>query len=134
MDYGSFSRLTDALYERDRLIKCNWDWEDALELEETENHYEKMDKLPKFVHQYSYICTVPQSYQVHKGREYRGSFKNKCDAYAFAEEIGGRVVPVRRRYRVQKSINGKPRYFGQYDTLEDAQKVRDKLIENGWKE
>lgn len=134
VDYGSFSRLTDALYERDRLIKCNWDWEASLELEETENLYEKMSRLPPFIHEYSYIHEVSQSYQVHKGREYCGTFNNKADAYAYARMIGGRVIPTHKRYRIQKSIDGKSRYFGQFKTLEEAQEVRDRLIENGWKE
>ena len=133
VDYGSFTRLTDALYERDRLIKCNWDWEDALELEETDNPYEKMD-LPEFIHKYTYISVIPQSYQVHRNRKYQGSFRNKTDAYEYANELGGNVVSVRMRYRVQKSIDGKSKYFGQYDTLEQAQKVRDELIKKGWKQ
>lgn len=133
MDYGSFSTLPDALYERDRLIKCDWNWEDALELEETENPYEKM-KLPRFVHEYSYITVDSQSYRVFKDKEYRGTFNNKTDAYAYAEQIGGKVVTVNKKYRVQKSIDGKPRYFGQFKTLEEAKKVRDELMKNGWKQ
>ena len=37
------------------------------------------------------------------------------------------------RYRVRKSVGGKLIYFGYYDTVNDAIRVRDKLVEIGWK-
>lgn len=37
------------------------------------------------------------------------------------------------RYRVRKSVGGKLIYFGYYDTVNDAIRVRDKLVEVGWK-
>lgn len=130
--YGTYRRLEDALYERDRLIECDWDWEDSLELPEKDNPYLKM-KLPRFVHEYSYIYHVAQTYRVFKGAEYKGTFNTKTDAYAYAEEIGGRVATTNKRYRVAKRVNGKSVYFGQYATLEEAIKRRDELMENGWK-
>lgn len=36
------------------------------------------------------------------------------------------------KYSIRKHINGKMRYFGNYDNINDAIKVRDYLIENGW--
>lgn len=130
--FGTYSKLTDALYERDRLIKVDWDWDDLMALEETENFYEQMD-LPYFVHEYSYIRRIPLCYKVFIKTEFKGRFRNKKDAVKFAEEIGGRIVEVRKKYRIEKKINGKSVYFGQYKSLEDAQKRRDELIENGWK-
>lgn len=130
--WGTYSKLTDALYERDRLIESDWNWDDYLQMEETENFYEKM-QLPKFVHDTMYIFFSPQKYKVYLKRQYKGTFKNKKDAYAFAEKIGGRVVNIHTKYKVQKSINGKVKYFGQYPTLEKAKEERDKLIKNGWK-
>lgn len=35
-------------------------------------------------------------------------------------------------YHLRKAINGKMRWGGSYDTIEDAQKVRDFLNEHGW--
>ena len=37
-----------------------------------------------------------------------------------------------KRYIIRKYVNGKMRSFGGYDTLEDAVKMRDYLMENGW--
>lgn len=36
------------------------------------------------------------------------------------------------KYAIRKHINGKMRYFGYYDNIEDAIKVRNYLYENGW--
>lgn len=129
--FGTYTKLTDALFERDRLVRADWDWDKMVLLEETPNHYEKM-MLPRFNRDTMYIQFSPQKYKVYLKREYRGTFKNKGDAEAYAEEIGGRVVNINTRYKVQKSINGETKYFGTYDTLEEAKKRRDELIENGW--
>ena len=131
--YGTYRKLTDALYERDRLIKADWNWDDALQLEETTNFYEKM-KLPKFVHKMTFIHKTAMSYEVYIKDTYMCRFNNKTDAYAYANEVGGRVKAKNPRYRVQKSINGKQHYFGQYRTLKEAQKRRNQLIRNGWKD
>lgn len=131
--FGTYFRLSDALYERDQLIKADWDWDNLSNLPETENLYEKM-MLPAFTHEYSYIYETPQGYKVFKDREYHGKFKSKRRAYDYAEQIGGKVVPVNKRFLVQKSIDGKQRHFGCFKTFEEAKKRRDKLIENGWNE
>ena len=39
----------------------------------------------------------------------------------------------RGRYIVSKVIDGELKYFGTYDTIEEALKVRDKLLVNNWK-
>lgn len=129
--FGTYRKLTDALYERDRLIESDWNWDDMLQLEERDNPYEHM-KLPKFVHKYSYIAKVSSSYMVFDGRTYKGVFNNKKDAYKCAEQFNGKVVKSNERYRVQKSIDGKTKYFGYYGTEEEAIKRRDELIEKGW--
>ena len=88
--FGSYRKLTDALYERDRLIKADWNWDDVLQLEETPNHYENME-LPKFVHEMSYIHRSATSFEVYLDGKFKGRFNTKRDAYAFADEIGGEV-------------------------------------------
>lgn len=130
--YGNYRKLTDALYERDRLIKSDWNWDDALQLEETENYYEKM-KLPKFIHPKTYIHVVYDLYLVYVDEDMKGRFRTMSDAFEFAKEVDGIVYKTNPRYRIQKTINGKQKSFGNYKTLEEAQKHRDKLIKRGWK-
>ena len=130
--WGSYRRLSDALYERDRFMQCNWVWDDVLELEDTENKYEHMD-LPPFQRDYSYVYEIPCHYRVFKGGEYLGYFTEKTDADEYAEEVGGRVICTDVRFRIQKSINGKTIRFGCFDNIEDALERRDELIKNEWK-
>lgn len=129
--FGTYYRLSDALYERDQLIKADWDWDNLSELPEEENFYESM-MLPKFTHEYSYIYEVPQAYKVFRGKEYHGKFKSKAKAYDYAKQIHGRVVPVQKRYLIQKSINGKQVHFGSFKSFEEAKIRRDELSKNGW--
>lgn len=129
--FGTYSKLSDALYERDRLVKVDWDWDDLMALEETHNFYEDM-VLPPFHHKMSHIHKCPLVYEVWVNKTYRGRFNNKSDATAFAKEIGGAIRPKKPRYRVQKSIDGKMKYFGQYRTLNEAIRRRNELEENGW--
>ena len=42
------------------------------------------------------------------------------------------IYRVNDYYRVSKSINGKLKNFGHYNTLEEAISVRDQLIKNNW--
>jgi len=131
-NYGTYRKLTDALYERDRLIKTDWDIVLSAEIEETENFYEKM-QLPKFLHSHDFIYVVHNTFLVYKDDELRGRFNTKTDAYAYADEIDGEVCPTNPRYRIQKSINGKQKSFGQYGSLEEAQRQRDRLIKRKWR-
>lgn len=131
--FGTYSKLTDALYERDRLIKSDWDWEDSLELEETENLYEMMN-LPKFDRDYAYVYRRVQTYKIFKDGNYLCSFNNKHHAYDYAEFIGGEIVESNISYRVQKRIDGIQKYFGEFKTLEEAKRRRDELMLRGWKD
>lgn len=36
------------------------------------------------------------------------------------------------KYTISKSVNGKNVYFGSYESLDEAMRIRDQLIENGW--
>ena len=131
--FGTYNKLSDALYERDQLIKADWDWSRLSELPETTNFYRKM-RLPPFTHESSYIYETTLAYKVFLNGEYYGQFNTKKVAYDYAKEIGGNVVPVHKRFLVQKRINGRSQHFGTYKTFEEAKKRRDELIECGWEE
>lgn len=44
------------------------------------------------------------------------------------------ITHIPERWRVQKRINGKVKTFGQYESLEKAQEVRDYWISRNWSE
>lgn len=130
-NFGSYTKLSDALYERDRLIQANWDWDALMELPETENYYERMN-LPKFIHEYSYIYRVANTYMIYKDGEYFCSFNTKRDAYGYAMMIGGEVIEGNHLFHVRKRVDGKYKHFGSFTTLEEAVKRRDELLKKGW--
>ena len=44
------------------------------------------------------------------------------------------IYPSGKHYKIRKRINGVFKYLGSFKTLEDARKVRDKLVDFGWDE
>lgn len=78
-----------------------------------------------------------------------GSFDNLEDARKFRDELildnwgkynikptrgyGKYIAKVGDKYRVQKTINGKPIVFGLYETLEEATLARDEFEAENWK-
>lgn len=132
--YGGFNTLPEALYERDKLIKCGWDWENYVEAPETLNNYIHME-LPPFSHEAKFITHEKEKWMVYgKGRKYKyyGQYDSKEKANEIAEKYNGRLIHRKSRYRVQRHINGEPIIFGYFDNLEDAINKRNELILTGW--
>lgn len=50
------------------------------------------------------------------------------------EEVMQYIEKRGKNYYIKKKILSKTYFFGIYSTLEDAQRVRDKLILSGWKQ
>lgn len=107
-DYGEFKKLSDALYERDALFYCNFDY-DLLVESDLENKYENM-KLPPF----------PEKRP--KGR-IKGSKINK-------EEREGKIHfdHKKREFFVQKGET----IFGYYKSMTEAYYYKKKLMDNNW--
>lgn len=132
--YGRYNSLEDALYERDRLIAVDWDWDKSLELPEYPNNYIHID-LPPFVHQPNYISVDAEHWVVRdkgKSQKYRGRFDNLEDAKKMALIYNANISHRTKGYRVQRRINGRTRYFGRYQTLEEAEERVRELEKQGW--
>ena len=133
--YGSFRRVEDALYERDRLMAVDWDWDLAMELPETMNGYIHID-LPPFNHQPSYITVDKEHWLVRsKGKEqrYYGRYSTYEEARKVAMIYSANISHKKKAFRVQKRINGKTKYFGRYATMEEAEERVKELEANGWR-
>lgn len=109
-DYGEFKKLSDALYERDALFYCNFDY-DLLVESDLENKYENMD-LPPF----------PEKRP--KGR-IKGIKVNK-------EEREGEILfdHKKREFYVKKGDT----IFGYYKTMTEAYYYKKTLMDNNWDE
>lgn len=134
--YGTYNTLADALYERDRLIRVDWDVDKWCELPDTINGYIHID-LPPFEHtNASYIALDKEHWEVRgKGSGYRyyGTYYDEDEAKYVAMVYDGRIVHYTDKYRVQRKIDGKTVYFGKYNTIEEARARVEELNENGWK-
>ena len=108
-DYGEFSKLSDALYERDCLFYCKFDYDLLVECD-LPNKYENMD-LPPF----------PESRP--RGR-IEGNLK-------FKKDLEGEIV-FNHKERKFCVIRGEEN-FGQYDTMVEAyfvKKIREDIFLN----
>lgn len=100
--WGTYSKLEDALHDRDLLANANWDIGEVLASDEKDNKYYEMD-LPDF-----------------------DSTKNE-NKYITVQKIRDKEYFI-----VQKTIGGEQKRFGYYKTFDEAKKIRDELIKNNW--
>jgi len=107
-DYGEFKKLSDALYERDALFFCNFDYDLLVECD-LENKYEHME-LPPF----------PEKRP--KGR-IKGMHVNK-------KEREGEILFNHkiRKFYIQRGEE----IIGQYDTMTEAFYYKKILMDNDW--
>lgn len=133
-DYGTYENLAEALYDRDRLINVGWDWDKFCEMEETINGYIHI-QLPPFAHESSYITIDSECWVVRnkgKDQKYRGTYYSEEEAKKVAMIYDANIAHKKKRYRVQRRINGKTKYFGRYKTYEEAQRRVEELEECDW--
>ncbi|MBQ2831690.1 zinc ribbon domain-containing protein [Methanobrevibacter sp.] len=107
-DYGEFSKLSDALYERDALFFCNFDYDLLVECD-LENKYENME-LPPF----------PEKRP--KGR-IKGTKINK-------KEREGEILfnHKKRKFYIKRMED----VIGYYDTMTEAFYYKKLLMDNDW--
>lgn len=106
-DYGEFNKLSDALYERDCLVYCNFDYDLLVECD-LENKYENME-LPPF----------PE-------KRPRGKIKNIIDK----SKIEGKIE---FNHKINKfTVTKGDEDFGSYDTMTEAYYAKKILMENKW--
>ena len=60
------------------------------------------------------------------------NFYKSIELPTFSKSSGKYITHIPERWRVQKKINGKIKYFGSYATREDAEKKVLELKSNGW--
>lgn len=107
-DYGEFRKLSDALYERDALFFCNFDYDLLVECD-LENKYENMD-LPPF----------PEKRP--KGR-IKGTKVNKIEREG--EILFNHKI---RKFYIKKGDE----IIGNYDTMTEAFYYKKLLMDNNW--
>lgn len=129
--FGSYERVEDALYDRDRLIRVNWDWDLFVELVETPNNYNHIN-LPPFDKQPKYVHHISERWQVWDTDIYHGTYRSEKEAKRVADIYNCNIKHIAEKWGVTRTINGKKQWFGQYDTEEEALAKVEELNEKGW--
>lgn len=106
--WGTYDKIEDALHDRDLLVEANWDIGEMLSRDEKPNKYYDMD--------------IP-NYELYK-------IKKKNNLKYITKQWRGDVL----YYTVQRTVNKSIQRYGYFDTLEDAIRRRDELVENDWKD
>ena len=89
--YGWYDRIEDALFDRDRLEQCDWDFSVFCELPEISNPYEHMELPPYEERKATFIRHLPQRWRVEKRIEgklcYFGTYKTFEEAEERRNEL-----------------------------------------------
>ena len=126
--------LADALYERDRMVQAEWNWENYVHMPVTPNGYKHIT-LPPFGHDASYITHINEYWTVlSRGRNprYYGNYHTIDEAEKVRRIYNGRMIHSREKWRVQRKMDGKLKYYGTYDTRDKAEERVKELEEKGW--
>ncbi|WP_405295830.1 zinc ribbon domain-containing protein [Methanobrevibacter sp.] len=107
-DYGEFRKLSDALYERDALFFCNFDYDLLVECD-LENKYENME-LPPF----------PEKRPKGRIKGTKFNKKEREGEILFNHKI--------RKFYIQKGDD----IIGHYDTMTEAFYYKKLLMDNNW--
>lgn len=123
--YGRFGSIDEAKLIRDELIKNNWNIDSIDETYAFDDDYliirpvdGKLQSLGRFKEQ-------PSQEMVEK-------LYKKCLRNPNNSKYGLNIFKVFDTFVIKKQIAGDDYIFGYYDSLEDAEFVRNHLLENSW--
>ena len=124
-NYGKFQNLDDAIFVRDELIKNDW-------------NLELIDEIYHFNDDYLVVKVIDG--KVHLLAKYREKPSKKTIEKLVKKQIrnpnnskyGLNITKVFDTYVIKKQIAGDDYIFGYYDNLEDAEFVRNFLLNHQW--
>ena len=82
--YGYYEDLADALYDRDRFIYSEWDFDVFVQLPDTPNPYKDIE-LPPFMNKSEYITHIPEKWRVQKKINDKVCYFGTYDSFEEAE-------------------------------------------------
>ena len=149
--FGTYDTLEDALLARDELIATNWGFPEDESLKK-----ERKNKYGKYISFHNGCFRVQKS--IDGKPRFFGAFATKEEAVELRDLLiennwdTSKIHPkylrtfitnpnleklhyirkVKDKFVVSKVIDGELKYFGTYDTKEEAIKVREELLNNNW--
>ena len=155
--FGSFKYLGNAVRLRDLLIESNW-MESAIP-EELFRDYSSSNRGGEYIVCINNLYKVNKL--IGGKQRYFGSFKEKSNAirlrdlliendwddsnipetffsdyegYKKRNKYGKNIALVNKYFRVYKLVDGKRKYYGSFENVDNAHRLRDLLIKNNWDE
>lgn len=123
--YGKFRSLDDALFIRDILIENEWNPDRLDEIYEENGEYIVVKVIDGSVHILEKSGQIPS--QERMDRLAKEKMRNPNDS-----KYGLNITKVFDTFIIKKMIAGEDQIFGFYDSLEDAEFVRNHLMDNMW--
>ena len=141
--FGYYKTLDEALMVRDDLVSNNWDMDEKFILSNLgiENIDINIGKVGRKYAVYQWDDSTCTIYGLYRSLRAAKKIKNrmvssKKNDYSYLDKHREKdtkfIYRVGEYYRVSKSIGGKLKNFGHYNTLDEAISVRDELIKNKW--
>lgn len=123
--YAKITNLEDAIFIRDLLISYNWDLDEIPDVVKKDENYLILAVIDEKLHLLSKYRIRPNDITIRKHiRKFKRNPNNS--------KYGLNITKVLDTFVIKKQIAGDDYVFGYYDNLEDAQFVRNFLLENQW--
>ena len=125
INYGKFREIDDAVLVRDILIENDWNLDSIDEIHEADGKYYVLKAIDGKVHILSKSKTEPSQNEIAELVKKRMRNPNNS-------RYGLNITKVFDTFIIKKQIAGDDYIFGYYDRLEDAEFVRNHLLDNQW--
>lgn len=123
--YGKFQNLDDAMFARQTLIENDWDLDRIDDVLKDDDDYIVVSKLDGKIHFIARYKQKPSDQQVRN--QIKRHMRNPNNS-----KYGLNITRIFETFIIKKRIAGEDYIFGYYDNLEDAEFVRNHLLENMW--
>ena len=123
--YGKFDNIDDATFIRDLLVENDWNMDSIGEIHEVNGEYCVVKVIDERVHILTRSRERPS--QETMGRLVKRQIRNPNNS-----KYGLNITKVFDTFIIKKRIAGEDHIFGFYDSIEDAEFVRNHLLDNMW--
>lgn len=123
--YGKFQSMDDAIFARDLLVENDWNLDSIDEVQKVDDTYVITAVIDGKLHVIAKFRKEPDDETVQ--RLIKKKIRNPNNS-----RYGLNITRVFDTFVIKKRIAGDDYIFGYYDNLEDAEFVRNHLLENRW--
>lgn len=123
--YAKIKNIDDAIFVRDLLIDNDWNLDKIPNIINNEDNYLVLAVIDEKIHLLAKYKTEPNDNQIQ--RLTKDFIRNPNNS-----KYGLNITKVFDTFVIRKQIAGDDYVFGYYDKLEDAQFVRNFLLDNNW--